>query len=486
MKKILITLSAFVIALGASAQIIPGFNPDPSCVAVGGDYYLVTSTFHYFPGVPVYHSTDLKYWEQIGNVLDRPSQLPMAEANASLGIYAPTIRYNDGVFYMITTNVGNGGNFMVTATNPAGPWSEPIWLEQQGIDPSLYFEDGKCYMVSNPDATITLCEIDPVTGKTLSPGKPLWKGTGGRFSEGPHIYKHDGWYYLLISEGGIEMAHCLTVARSRNIYGPYDANPANPIFTHCSLAGQESNIQATGHGDIFQAADGSFWICMLAYRRYGGDFHHIGRETFLAPVTWANEWPVINDGKPLVENANPEHHSIDYDFAYIGPEWMYIQQPVVSNYKALPGGGIELRGTGKGFDWGSVSPTALLRRQQNADCVVRATVKAKGRGSEGGLAVYQTHNGHIEFFVSGGKATVRVRARSILAEQGSVAVKGGKANLEIRALGDHYEFFADGKYVGRVDSAVLSSEFAGGFTGVTVGPYCQSGTVEITNFHYED
>ena len=267
MKRILLALTTLALILAACGQrgvapdgvevelqnpIISGFSPDPSVVAVGEDYYLVNSTFHYFPGVPVYHSRDLLNWQQIGNVLDRPSQLPLEQATASLGIYAPTIRYHDGTFYMITTNVGGGGNFMVTAGNPAGPWSDPVWLEQQGIDPSLYFEDGKCYMVSNPDNTITLCEIDPLTGATLSPGKALWKGTGGRFPEGPHIYKKDGWYYLLISEGGTELAHKLTVARSRHIYGPYEANPANPIFTHCSLAAQESNIQGTGHGDMFR------------------------------------------------------------------------------------------------------------------------------------------------------------------------------------------------------------------------------------------
>ena len=145
--------------------IIPGFHPDPSVCRVGDDYYLVNSSFQYFPGVPIFHSKDLVNWQQIGNVLDRDSQLPLHGATSWQGIYAPTIRYHKGVYYMITTNVGNGGNFMVTATNPAGPWSEPVWLEQQGIDPSLYFENDKCYMVSNPDNTIMLCEIDPKTGK---------------------------------------------------------------------------------------------------------------------------------------------------------------------------------------------------------------------------------------------------------------------------------------------------------------------------------
>ena len=148
-------------------------------------------------------------------------------------------------------------------------------------------------MVSNPNGVITLCEIDPATGKTLSPSKPIWTGTGGRYPEGPHIYRKGGWYYLLISEGGTELPHGLTVARSKHIYGPYKSNPANPILTHCSQAGQDNIIQGTGHGDMFQRPDGSWWIVFLAYRRYGGDFHHLGRETFIAPVTWENGWPVV-------------------------------------------------------------------------------------------------------------------------------------------------------------------------------------------------
>jgi alpha-N-arabinofuranosidase len=477
--------------------IISGFSPDPSVVAVDGDYYLVNSTFHYFPGVPVYHSRDLQNWEQIGNVLDRPSQLPLVESSASLGIYAPTIRYNDGTFYMITTNVGNGGNFMVTATNPAGPWSEPIWLEQQGIDPSLYFEDGKCYMVSNPDATITLCEIDPVTGATLHPGKALWKGTGGRFPEGPHIYKHDGWYYLLISEGGTELAHKLTVARSRNIYGPYAANPANPIFTHCSLAAQDSNIQGTGHGDFFQAADGSWWVVFLAYRRYGGDFHHLGRETFLAPVTWEKGWPMVNGGQPVAEKMAvrmstepqiPQPAKLRYDFSVIGPEWMHIQHPAEENYSAKDGV-LTLTGNGDGFDWGGWHPTALLRRQQAADGRFGTEVTLLEDG-EAGLAVYQTHNGHMEFFVRReGKrcqAVLRIRLHSILHEQSVMAIPSPSARLDVLAFGDHYEFLLNGQPFGTSDSKLLSTEMAGGFTGVTVGPYCRTGKASFKGFDYEE
>ena len=189
---------------GYQNPIIPGFHPDPSVCRVGEDYYLVNSSFCYFPGVPLFHSKDLVNWEQIGNCLTRESQVKLTNAGTWGGIYAPTIRYNEGVFYMITTNVSDKGNFLVHTTDPRGEWSEPVWIKQGGIDPSLYFEDGKCYLVSNPDVGIYLCEINPMTGEQLSESKRIWNGTGGRHPEGPHIYKKDGWYYLLISEGGTE------------------------------------------------------------------------------------------------------------------------------------------------------------------------------------------------------------------------------------------------------------------------------------------
>lgn len=486
--------------------VLPGFHPDPSVVAVGEDYYLVNSSFHYFPGVPIYHSRDLQNWEQIGNVLDRPSQLPLKGATSWLGIYAPTIRFHDGTFYMITTNVGNGGNFMVTATDPAGPWSEPIWLEQQGIDPSLYFEDGRCYMVSNPDGVIMLCEIDPVTGKTLRPSRPLWKGTGGRYPEGPHIYKHDGWYYLLISEGGTELAHRLTVARSRSIDGPYESNPANPIFTHCSAAGQDSPIQGTGHADFFEAADGSWWTAFLAYRRFGGDFHHLGRETFLAPVTWAGGWPVINDGNPVSEQMQvalpavpqartPRTHIYTFDGLQagacpsqaLGPEWMHIQEPVAANY-VFRDGKLELRGTGQGLGAGSWNPTALLRRQEAADAVFSTRVTVKS--GEGGLALYQINSGYVTFSLRrrGGRteAVLAYQVRSLSHEQAVVPVKGNAAVLSVQATGEHYRFLLDGRELARLETPLLSTEVVGGFTGVTVGMYCASGTALFDSFDYTE
>ncbi|HEY3390378.1 MAG TPA: glycoside hydrolase family 43 protein, partial [Prolixibacteraceae bacterium] len=218
--------------------VIPGFHPDPSVCRVGDDYYLVTSTFEYFPGVPVFHSKDLVNWEQIGHCLTRDSQLPLQKCGASGGIYAPTIRYHDGLFYMVVTNVSGGGNFFVTAKDPAGEWSEPLWINQGGIDPTIFWdEDGKAYFMSTGHhfdtgkqrEGIAISEIDLKTGKRITEPIPVWLGTGGRYPEAPHIYKKDGYYYLLIAEGGTEYGHKVTISRSRNIYGPYESAPGNPI-----------------------------------------------------------------------------------------------------------------------------------------------------------------------------------------------------------------------------------------------------------------
>ncbi|HMB24188.1 MAG TPA: glycoside hydrolase family 43 protein, partial [Anaerolineales bacterium] len=198
--------------------ILPGFYPDPSVCRVGEDYYLVTSTFEYFPGLPIFHSRDLVHWRQIGHVLDRPSQLPLDDIRFSGGLYAPTIRYSNGRFYVINTLVSGktkSGNFIVTATDPAGPWSEPYWLESApGIDPSLFFDDdGRVWYTGNRipaqvqfegHREIWLQELDLQSMSLVGDTYSLWDGAirGGVHAEAPHLYKVDGRYYLMIAEGG--------------------------------------------------------------------------------------------------------------------------------------------------------------------------------------------------------------------------------------------------------------------------------------------
>ncbi|MBQ8655895.1 MAG: glycoside hydrolase family 43 protein [Prevotella sp.] len=509
MKRLLTIILALQCALMVSAQqlrnpVIPGYHPDPSVVCVGNDFYLVNSSFQYFPGVPIYHSRDLVNWQLIGNVLDRESQLPLQGASSWLGIYAPTIRYHEGTFYMITTNVGNGGNFMVTATDPRGPWSEPLWLEQQGIDPSLWFENGKTYMVSNPDNTIMLCEIDSKTGKQLTESRPLWRGTGGRYPEGPHLYKKDGWYYLLISEGGTELAHKLTIARSRNIYGPYEANPANPILTNCCMAGQGMQIQGTGHGDFVQAPDGSWWIVFLAYRNFGGSYHHIGRETYLAPVEWkAGEWPVINGGQPIdtlmavntlapQQPRNVHQHTLLNSKSNLGPEWVYLQNPIEQNYQ-FTGGKLRLHAQGWLVD--NKRPTFLGRRQESAAVEIETEVTIEPNNAIYGLTVYQINDGYLRLYASDEGVCFDARIKSAETQPAFVRWADDvpqQVRLRITSDGERYHCFyarphQDFEELGSMECSLLSTEVVGGFTGVTVGMFTDGPTnADFGEFSYFD
>ncbi len=504
MKKLLLPL--VIIFAAACAQrpaavaptleyrnpIISGFHPDPSICRVGEDYYIVNSSFQYFPGVPVYHSRNLADWEQIGNVLDRESQLPLAQSGSWSGIFATTIRYHDGLYYMITTNVTLGKNFFVTAKDPAGPWSEPIYLEQGGIDPSFLFEDGKCYFVSNP-AGIVLCEIDPATGAQLTPSKHIWDGMGGRYPEGPHIYKIGKWYYLLISEGGTELAHSLTIARSRSPYGPYDPCPHNPILTHCNKAAQGSQIQGTGHGDLVQAADGSWWMVFLGYRRFGGDFHHLGRETFIAPVTWEDGWPVVNGGKPVTEGTAPRREVLrEYAFdSPLGPEWIHIQNPDSSRY-TVGGGRLRIVGASPLSANDHPSFVGIRQESENIEAVVHVSLEDEGNA---GFSLYQIQDGHAELSLvrRGGKsrAAVHYTLKSIDYEAASLPVSGTSAWLKITSDGALYKFFvsADGSLWQELDALncqLLSTEVAGGFTGIVLGLYAEGATADFRSFKYHE
>ncbi len=297
--------------------ILKGFYPDPSICRVGEDYYLVNSSFEYFPGVPIFHSKDLVNWQQIGHVLDRPSQLNLDGVRISGGIFAPTIRYHKGLFYMITTlnTPENGGNFFVTAKNPAGPWSAPQFLPKDaiGIDPSLFFDDdGKVYYIGQKKPInqqqvtryrqIWLREVD-LKNKTFIGERKIILEEGALHdasnAEGPHIYKKDGYYYLMIAEGGTEENHAVTIFRSENIDGPYEGNKKNPILTHRNL-GRYYPITCTGHADLVETQKGDWWMVLLGVRKYGGLHYNLGRETFLAKVVWQEGWPVVNPGEARV------------------------------------------------------------------------------------------------------------------------------------------------------------------------------------------
>lgn len=498
-----LTAAALMTAAMANAQdfgyenpVIPGFHPDPSVCRVDSDYYLVTSSFEYSPGVPLYHSRDLVNWEQIGHVLTRESQLPLEKSGTWCGIYAPTIRYHDGVFYMITTNVAGGGNFVVHTTDIRGEWSDPAWLKQEGIDPSLFWdEDGKCYMVSNPDVGIWLCEVDPMTGEQKTESRLIWEGTGGRHPEAPHIYKKDGYYYLMIAEGGTEYGHSETIARSRRITGPYIANPSNPILTHYCRAAQDNPIQGTGHADLVQAHDGSWWAVLLAFRPVSGNNHVMGRETFLAPVTWPKGgWPVINGNGTVTERMEvptlPQHRfdkdetKTDTNFSDgLGLEWNYLRNRRAQDYRTGKDG-LTLTASTESID-GDGTPTWVGRRQQHKDFTASTTVSLSGKegGDEAGMSLYMKCHTHYDVSLlrhADGKVYVRLRYRigELSHTEKEVEVGGKDVALRIEGTSELYTFSysTDGKTftkLGQMNTRFISTEAGGGFTGAYVALYAQ-------------
>lgn len=287
--------------------VLKGFYPDPSICRVKDDFYMIHSTFNYFPGIPIFKSTDLKNWYQIGHVLTRQEQLPLEGLRQNQGIYASTLYHHQDLYYIVSTNIGHGGNFIIWSKEITGQWSNPHYLKDiDGIDPSLFFDqDGKCYYVgargsTNPrhfgDGEIFVVEFDLETFETIGKENVIWKGAFARstWQEGPHLYRKDDWYYIMISEGGTEFYHSLTIARSRFIFGEYESNPANPILTHRHL-GRDYPVANVGHGDLVEFEDQQWSLICLGVRKEA-DFSMIGREPFLATVTWENGWPVVNAG----------------------------------------------------------------------------------------------------------------------------------------------------------------------------------------------
>jgi xylan 1,4-beta-xylosidase len=475
--------------------IITGFYPDPSiCRVDDNDYYLVTSSFEYFPGVPIFHSHDLVHWRQIGHCLTRASQLPLEKTRSSGGIYAPTIRHHNGMFYMVTTNVSVGKHFYVFTENPAGEWSEPIWIEQGGIDPSLLFDDdGKVYFTWTNLGGILQCELDITTGQCLTEPRMIWAGTGGRYPEAPHLYTINGVYYLLIAEGGTEYGHMVTLARSATPFGPFEPCPHNPILTHRNRGAHV--IQATGHGDIVQAHDTSWWMVFLAFRQVEQyrQYHHLGRETYLTPVRWTNDgWIVVNENgivESEMETASlPEHQweaeAVRDDFALptLNLCWNFLRNPYDKDWSLTERPGwLRLKGSAITLN-DTDSPAFIGRRQQNFQCRVATGLNfaPQQAGDEAGLTVLMNEAHHYEIAVTldGEERCVMVRRHigdlsAIVAQE---KIPAGLIHLQIQADKLHYTFMyaQDGqppRTLATGATRYLSSEVAGGFTGVYFGLY---------------
>lgn len=534
MKKLLPVIVALTISFQSFAQqvfynnpILAGFYPDPSICRVNGDYYLTTSTFAYFPGLPIFHSKDLVNWKQIGNAIDRPEQMDFTGAGVSRGLFAPSITYHKGTFYIICTFIDKLGNFVITAKDPKGPWSNPVALPQvNGIDPSLFFDtDDKAYIVFNSippnnvsmhdgHRTIRMFELDwqnlkvvgdeklLVNGGTDMAKKPVW-------IEAPHIIKKDGYYYLICAEGGTGYNHSEVVFRSTNVNGPYISYEKNPILTQRHLDKNRTNpVTTTGHADFVQTPDSNWHAVFLACRPYEGNFYNTGRETFMAPVTWKDGWPQILEGDELVQYKYPVPlpaltkkvnnpfsgnftFTDNFDEKKLDYRWIFLRTPKEQWYNLSKGElTMELRQT---TVTQKENPSFIGHRQQHlkGQASTSLTFTPISENEKAGLIIFQNENHYyficqsyknnepvIELYQGPGKGNEGKPAELLATKPLKVNMKA--VQLKITFDKADYAFWyaiGNGKWIllkDKVDGRYLSTAEAGGFVGSVFGLYATS------------
>lgn len=512
-----------------SNPIIAGFAPDPSVVRVDDDFYLINSSFEYFPGIPIYHSTDLVNWALIGYALQEPDEVELQRVQSGSGIHASTIRYHAGIFYIITTNNVDGRmvNFIVTATDPAGPWSAPNVLDgAPGIDPSLLFDDdGRVWYVGNhmpvdPEfpgqAEIWLQEVDIEQMRLIGERHFLWRGCcQGVWAEGPHIYKKDGYYYLLISEGGTAYEHAMAVAISKDITGPYQNNPRNPVLSHRQFS-YDYPITGVGHADLVELADGRWYSVALGWRLVDGVHGLLGRETFLLPVTWETEpyawkeekltFPVFAPltGKIELHSALPFAGSSqedeipfhdDFDAPTLRHEWNFRRAPETTfhNLQQSPGMlrlKLQAAAIGEGEQYSFVG---IRQRHFQFEAVTKMRFAA-ANSEEAGISVLL--NDRSAFLLTVGtnnQGGILKLTHNVDGERTNIAgVEVDSGDLFLKVTGDYlsYRFYySEGgdNWIGlggEIDGEALSPAIVGGYnyTGVYVGLYGSANSAESDNF----
>ena len=472
--------------------ILPGFYPDPSICRVGDDYYMVTSTFAYFPGVPIFHSKDLVHWVQIGNVLDREEQLPLHHAGVSQGIFAPTIRYSDGIFYMITTNVSGGGNFVVTATDPAGPWSQAHWIKNApGIDPSLYFEKGKAYYQGTRelengryygDNEIYLQELCLETWQLVGQRYTIYHTAlkNAVWPESPHIYKIGDWYYLLHAEGGTSWDHACMIARSKVLTDYYQGWKSNPMLTHRHL-GKKYPIQFVGHGDFVNTPNGDWHMVLLAVRKQHGA-ENLGRETFMVPIVFEEGWPIANYGIGLVEEYHPLPLPTKLSDKKPVSSWIHLRNPIKDNYIFHKNGNVSLKlAQSKIHEKQQVSFYCTRQIHHNFEANVDI-IHIDNKDGYAGLVLFQNEEFNYAIMVGNGKI-IAMKGTEVLKE-----IVGTATNLKFIQNQQHVAMYYDGKILlDNLDGKILSTSVAGGFVGTTIGMYAHGndeGFATFSNFSY--
>ena len=496
--------------------ILAGFYPDPTICRAGDDYYLVNSTFEYFPGLPIFHSTDLVNWTQIGNVIHRPEQLNYHADRMSAGLYAPAISYHEGTFYVICTMIEGPGNFLVTATDPAGPWSDPVPLAFSGIDPSLFFDDdGRVWVVNNDDPdgqplyqghrAVRIQEYDSAAKKMIGPRKVIVNG-GVDLSkkpiwiEGPHLYKRNDWYYLCCAEGGTWTDHSQVIFRSKTVDGLYVPWEKNPILTQRGLDGNESGaVTCAGHVDLEIGPDGNWWAVFLGMRPYADGLSPMGRETFMLPVTWTeDDWPVILPpgkrvpltvkapmGSTVKSGGTPMNGSFswreEFDAAELGLEWLMVREPNKSWWK-LSGGRLEIEPQALNLYSGTENPSYAGRRIQHHTYTVGTELSVPSDDNvSAGLALLMNEKYHYFFAVKrdqlylerveGGQVEIIASAERNGAGPVALKIEADKAlcSFLYREAGGEWNTL-----VKDADAKIITSNVPGGstmFIGATAGPH---------------
>ena len=525
-KRAYRAVTSFAQQAGTYANpVLAGFYPDPSVCRVGNDYYLVNSSFAYYPGLPLFHSTDLVHWKQIGHAMDRPEQLNTLGAGVSRGLFAPAISYHKGVFYIVCTLIDKGGNFVITATNPAGPWSNPVWLKEvNGIDPSLFFDqDDRAYIVYNSDPpgnqslwsghrSIRIRSFDYrqlrttgeeqliVNGGTDTARHPVW-------IEGPHLYYINGWYYLLCAEGGTGDNHSEVVFRSKTVNGPFQSYAGNPILTQRQLnPARVSPITTTGHADLVQTPEGNWYAVFLGCRPYEPGHYNIGRETFLAPVSWTTDgWPVITEGNELVQSSYPlpvaalgKHDipaysgAIRYRNDFGDPIWdprlIFLRTVTEPWYNTTGRKGYLSMQLRPETVSGAGNPSFVGFRQQQHTCTASTALSftALAANEKAGLVIFQSEQ-HFYYLcqsTEGGKPVVQLYQSTAGGDMqllASAVLNGLRDQLYLRISQSgadyHCAYSLDNSkwaMLGTVDARFLSTKTAGGFVGSVFGLYATS------------
>lgn len=504
--------------------ILAGFYPDPSICRVDSNFYLINSTFAYYPGLPVFHSTDLVNWKQIGNAIDRPEQLEYSGAGVSRGLFAPDISYHDGTFYIVCTMIDKGGNFVITAKDPAGPWSNPVYLKDVlGIDPALFFDGNKAYIVYNSDApdnkpaysghrTIRIRPFDFKALKTFGDERILVNG-GSDFSkkpiwiEGPHIYKHNDWYYLSCAEGGTGYNHTQVVFRTQNIDSNFIPFSGNPILTQKNLDPNRQNpVTTVGHVDFVTDKNNNWHAVFLGCRPYEGDYYNTGRETFLLPVVWENGWPIIlKEGNtvsykvatPYNNKVQNNHFNGNYSFSdqfatgKLNSRFMMLRNPKQNWYNIHNGLNLALQPTTVA---GTENPSFIGFRQAhiNSSASTLVLFSAKNNHEKAGITIFQNEK-HFAFFALSEKDGQAVLELQLANNDTPVLVKSiplktrQPLHLKIESGKKHYRFFYsfNGKnwtdFGGEMDAKIFSTKQAGGFVGALYGMYATGNVINTSN-----